>query len=295
MKIKISVFGPFNRLLEAQEIRKNADLFTLKFNTQSRFDPVSKVINLSREADLFTLDHELGHAIMNELVFGKSFIVPKLPHYKNAIEYAWITNIEEKGVENPGEGWAQAFCDYFNRPDYLREKSPVLHSFCRDVIRLNPEILNIRRDLHNQFTKEKETTKNVREVFKKLAQYKQEADSLKADHWASENWKEYLEHIKPEWEEYCSTHRKEIALVMFDYMYNEGLSREQTIHKVDDGGACPMFAGDLSYRVRTVLHDIDTKQGTSGYRMMVSELKRMDLTVEEVKEYIRYTGWRSCG
>ena len=154
--------------------------------------------------------------------------------------------------------------------------------------------MKIKLHLLSEEKKEKNVTKTKSEILEELSRYKAEADKLKADHWASEKWKEYLEHLEPEWKEYCDDHIKEIALIMFDYMYNEGLSREQAFGKAVDAGVYPTMAGNLSYDVRMVLHDLDAEPGTYDYRIMAQTLPR-DLTVDEVKEYIHYTGWRSCG
>lgn len=151
--------------------------------------------------------------------------------------------------------------------------------------------MKIKLHAFSEVRKEKNVTKTKSEILKELSRYKTEADKLKADHWASDKWKEYFEHLEPEWREYCSDHRKEIALIMFDYMYNEGLSREEAFEKAVRAGVYPTLAGNLSYDVRTVLHNMDSTL-ESSYNEMIQILKHLDLTVEEVKKSINYTGWR---
>lgn len=144
MKIKLQLKGN----------KKGKLFFKLKLGDKNRYDFTTKTITLDREyADPFTLDHELGHAVMDELVFGNAFKVPKIPDYMIAVKYAWLTSLAPEGIERSDEGWAQSFCDYFNRPEYLKNEAPILYYFWYEVIDLNPEILDIHRELHNELEK----------------------------------------------------------------------------------------------------------------------------------------------
>lgn len=128
--------------------------FKLKLGDRNEFDFTTKTITLDKKyADSFTLDHELGHAIMYELVFGDIFKAPKMPDYMIAVKYAWTTSVAPESIERADEGWAQSFCDYFNRPDYLQEKASTLYYFWYGVIDINPKILDIRTNLHNKLKK----------------------------------------------------------------------------------------------------------------------------------------------
>jgi hypothetical protein len=124
-------------------------IFKLKLGNVNKYDFTTKTITLNKEYSCDeTLDHELGHAVMHELTFGKLFNPPEVPNFMEAAEYAWATYVSDVGVENASEGWAQSFCDYFNRPEYLKKESLILYNFWHDVIDLNPQITDMRTSLH---------------------------------------------------------------------------------------------------------------------------------------------------
>lgn len=97
--------------------------------------------------DCGAVGHEVGHAVMTELTFGKKFQdSPKKPHYKVAFDYAVKKYLVPEGVENAGEGWAQSFDGYIENRELLKRESPQLYEYWKDIFSKNPKIMEIYKN-----------------------------------------------------------------------------------------------------------------------------------------------------
>jgi hypothetical protein len=147
--------GKWLFILEEGErsVEKNPKFVILKksFRNQTFGVKPPYLIEL-KECD--ALEHEIGHAVIMELTFGKTFKDSrKKPHFKKACEYAIRTYLVPEGIERADEGWAQSFADFIQRPGFLKKESPSLYEYWKDVFLKNPEIKNIISSLTNEAEK----------------------------------------------------------------------------------------------------------------------------------------------
>jgi len=137
----------------------NRDILPInvKIGDYNRYDISTKTITVNiKDIVPFTIDHELGHGVMDFIVKDSEYINKvKEPHFSFAVKYAWLTYVAPEGVERADEGWAQSFCDYFHRGGYLKYKSPELFRFWNTFMKKNPRVLNTRKYLYNKVMSKK--------------------------------------------------------------------------------------------------------------------------------------------
>lgn len=138
----------------------------LAIGKHNRYNIATKTLTISEEdIDSFTVDHELGHGVMDFIVSDSKHINQvKIPHFRHAVKYAWKTYVTPEDVERADEGWAQSFCDYFNRKNYLKSNSPELFKFWNSFMRKNPRVLNTRKHIHSEMKSKKQKGKIMRMI-----------------------------------------------------------------------------------------------------------------------------------
>ncbi len=120
--------NPFVRKLSIQPYHRNT--------VQSSIEDHTHTILLKEEEAYL---HELGHVVAQELVFGNTLKdSDKKPHFSEAEQYSLDAYVADQ--PNAGEGWAESFASYIQRPRYLQRRSPSLYRYWQDVFKKNPEL-----------------------------------------------------------------------------------------------------------------------------------------------------------